>query len=121
MMDNLAASMTKNVRTSRNATSVYGQAITNVTYVKVHWGWLSLLVITTGMSIVFLFIVIISSHLSTTFLWKSNSLALLFHGLDGWSSTELDATKVATMTRMAKTMDGQLKRDSDGLLKIVRS
>jgi hypothetical protein len=121
MMDNLAASMTKNVRTSRNATSVYGQAITNVTYVKVHWGWLSLLVITTGMSIVFLFIVIISSRLSATFLWKSNSLALLFHGLDGWSSTELDATKVATMTRMAKTMDGQLKRDSDGLLKIVRS
>jgi hypothetical protein len=73
------------------------------------------------MSIIFLLIVIISSHLSDTFLWKSNSLALLFHGLDGWSSTELDATKVAIMTRMARTMDGQLRRDSDGLLKIVRS
>jgi hypothetical protein len=121
MMGNLAASMSKNVRTSRNATSVYGQAMTNVTYVKVHWGWLLLLVVTISMSIIFLLIVIISSHLSDTFLWKSNSLALLFHGLDGWSSTELDATKVAIMTRMARTMDGQLRRDSDGLLKIVRS
>jgi hypothetical protein len=121
MMENLASSMTKNVRTSRNATSVSGQAMTNVTHVKVHWGWLFLLVVTIGMSIIFLLIVIISSHLSDTFLWKSNSLALLFHGLEGWSSTELDATKVATMTRMAGTMDVQLKRDSNGLLKIVRS
>jgi hypothetical protein len=121
MMDNLATSMTKQVRASRNATSVSGQALADVTFVKVHWGWLSLLIATTGLSIVFLSIVIILSHFSATFLWKSNSLALLFHGLDGWSSTELDATRVATMTRMAKTMDGQLKRDSDGLLKIVRS
>jgi hypothetical protein len=121
MMDHLAASMTKHIRASRNATSVSGQAFTNATYVKVHWGWLSLLIATTGMSIMFLFIVIILSHSSATFLWKSNSLALLFHGLDGWSSTDLDATRVATMTRMAKTMNGQLKRDSDGLLKIVRS
>jgi hypothetical protein len=121
MMDNLAASMTKHVRASRNATSVPGQALTDVTFFKVHWGWLSLLVATIGLSIVFLLVVIILSHLSATFLWKSNSLALLFHGLDGWSSTELDATKVATMTRMARTMDGQLKRDSDGLLKIIRT
>lgn len=121
MMENLAASMTKHIRASRNHTSIPGQALSNVTYVKVHWGWLSLLIATTGMSVVFLLIVIILSHLSDTFLWKSNSLALLFHGLDGWSSRELDATKVATMTRMASTMEGQLKRDSDGLLKIVRS
>jgi hypothetical protein len=120
-MENLATSMTKHVRASRNATSVPGQALADVTFVKVHWGWLSLLITTTGMSMIFLLMAIILSHLSTTFLWRSNSLALLFHGLEGWSSTELDATKVATMTRMAGTMDVQLKRDSNGLLKIVRS
>jgi hypothetical protein len=69
----------------------------------------------------FLLMVIILSHSSGTFLWKSNSLALLSHGLDGWSPTELEATRVVHMTRMARTMDGQLKRDSDGLLKIVRN
>jgi hypothetical protein len=121
MMKSLAESMSKNVRNSRNATSVLGQAMTNVTYVEVHWDWLLLLVVTIGMSIIFLLMVIISSHLSATYLWKSNSLALLFHGLNGWSPTELDATRVATMTRMARTMDAQLKRDSDGRLKIVRS
>jgi hypothetical protein len=132
MMDRLAASMTKHIRVSRNATSVSGHAftnatsvsghaLTNATYVKVHSGWLSLLIATIGMSMLFLLMVIILSHSSGTFLWKSNSLALLSHGLDGWSPTELEATRVVHMTRMARTMDGQLKRDSDGLLKIVRN
>jgi hypothetical protein len=49
MMDQFAASMTKQIRASRNATSVSGHAFTNATYVKVHWGWLSLLIATTGL------------------------------------------------------------------------
>jgi hypothetical protein len=67
MMDHLAASMTKHIRASRNATTVSGKALTKVTYVKVHWGWLSLLIATTGMSMVFLLMVIILSHTSATF------------------------------------------------------
>jgi hypothetical protein len=70
MMNNPATSMTKQVRASRIATSVPGQALADVTFVKVHWGWVSLLIATIGLSIVFLLMVIILSHLSATFLWK---------------------------------------------------
>jgi hypothetical protein len=118
---NLSLVMWNHIRTTRNATDIYGEAWTNVTFVKVRWGWLSLLVITTALSIIFLTMVIILNHLNAISLWKSNNLALLFHGLDGWSSSELDVREVATMTKMAGTMKGKLEQNMDGYLKIVRS
>ena len=92
--DRLAQSLTAWIRTSQNSSFDLGMGeavgITwrSETVIQVRWEWLTLpCVLLVGTS-VFLGVIIIGTSKKQLGIWKSNSLALLFHGL-GDSSGEI--------------------------------
>lgn len=87
LMDSLASAMSDSMRTSPYGTQLQGTAILSVTFIHVQWGYLSLPVILIICTCALLAWTIITtqksrSGSSSVPLWKSSSLALLFHGLE---------------------------------------
>jgi hypothetical protein len=85
LMDGLAKSMTTYIRSSglsgtENAT---GTAYRLETFVHVKWPWLAMPVALVAFSGLFLTVTMIVNSRKNVLAWKSNSLALLFHGLEG--------------------------------------
>ncbi|KAI9794806.1 MAG: hypothetical protein M1816_002934 [Peltula sp. TS41687] len=82
---NIAQRMTDSIRNGRNATRAEGTAFMQESYVHVRWSWLAfpagLLLASAGV----LVMCILYSKRRKIVLWKSSSLALLFHYLDGWA------------------------------------
>jgi hypothetical protein len=106
-----------------NATMLLGDAITNLVFVKVRSPWLILLILETVFAAAFLMTSIIMSQ-GRNHLYKSSILALLFHGLSGWTELELMVQGLEVpenLQKQAKTMKAMLKRDDEGTLKLVRS
>ena len=46
--------------------------------------------------------------------WRSSSIALLFHGLSGWTKRELDIRSMAEMERKARGLHAILEKDDVG-------
>ena len=108
---NIADSMTESLRTGANGTTVPGRSYSRTTYIQVEWAWLALPVSLMVMSIILLMIVIMQTHVKGAAVWKSSSLALLFHQLDGWDVPAGSVTDRHTLERMARKMKGQLRDD----------
>ena len=81
-MDDLATSMTVAFRSFVGGVPVDGQAFSSETYVHVRWGWIALPVSVVLFTALFLMAAIWRSRMSNTQVWKSSTLAVLFHGLD---------------------------------------
>jgi len=79
----LAQSMTNSFRSSGGAVPVPGAAFEAESYVHVRWGWIALPVAVVLLTAFFLAAAIFRSRRSGLRLWKSNALAMLYHGLDG--------------------------------------
>ena len=85
--DRLAQSLTTWVRTSQNSSFDLGmgEAVGTIwrseTIVQVRWEWLTLPCVLLAGTSVFLGVVIVGTRKKQLGIWKSNSLALLFHGL----------------------------------------
>jgi hypothetical protein len=122
---NVAETLSAHVRSHNldnpNATTLSGTVQFKETYVKVRWAWLILPLVETLLASLLLIgsIVISTGHP----LWKNSVTASLFHGLEGWSDRELvvhGVDGVGALDRVAEGMTVELRRNGDGILKLVR-
>lgn len=111
--------MTNTVRGVANATNVSGTVMGNVTFIHVNWLWIILPVVTVLLTILLLVLTIIENNRHGRTVWKASSLALLFHGLDGFDEADLVPTSNSQMAERARNMRGRLERNADGQLKFV--
>ncbi|KAL8675024.1 MAG: hypothetical protein Q9168_000619 [Polycauliona sp. 1 TL-2023] len=81
-IENLATSMTNSIRgQDDNVTGpAYGTAWTNETYVHVRWAWLAFPATLILLASCFVLCVIWETSYRDILVWKSNNIALLFHG-----------------------------------------
>ena len=78
VFDNLAASMTEELRTHGDV-SAEGVIIVNEVFVRIEWIWLILPIGVTLTAALFLLATYIDSKMKGCMPWKSSSLALLYH------------------------------------------
>ncbi|OCL11352.1 hypothetical protein AOQ84DRAFT_386904 [Glonium stellatum] len=86
LMNNVAVAMTNYIRNT-NSLFIYGQAGTMETFTHVTWYWLILPVFVILGAFIFLLVAILETSRNEAKLWKSSSLALLFHGLEHTTAT----------------------------------
>lgn len=117
----VTTSLTNLLRQSPNSTGIIGSALYPITFVSVNWFWLLYPGALSVLAALFLITCIIISSRHGQVCWKSSSLALLFHGLDGWGPEELDKPDEESMERQALKMWAQLQRDDEGRMRLKRS
>lgn len=81
--DNIALGMTEHIRTGPNSTGFDGVAYQAETYIHVKWPWLVLPVALVVGAAIFLVCSILLNFRQRGVLWKSSSLALLLHSVEG--------------------------------------
>ncbi|KAF2113674.1 hypothetical protein BDV96DRAFT_688637 [Lophiotrema nucula] len=127
LMDAFATYITNIFATRRNpdARNVTGAAYGPDLYVRVRWPWLIMplsMVIFTG---AFLINTITQSR-RRPYRYKSSIVALLLHGLDGWTDKELEGLEIKnsanshSLTRAARTMQVALQKNEAGRLKFIK-
>ncbi|KAI1366694.1 hypothetical protein F5Y08DRAFT_124522 [Xylaria arbuscula] len=82
LVNDTATSMTVAFRSFSGAGPVSGRAVYMESFVQVHWGFAIVPILVVLGAAVFLLAMIYQSRKSTTQVWKSSALAMLFHGLD---------------------------------------
>jgi hypothetical protein len=118
MVERLAVSMTNNIRKNNNSgsDSVMGTTWKDETYIRVRWQWFSFPVSLLGLSLILLLASIIETSQRKVLVWKSNNLAILFHGrgliLNG-PLQELRTNRISRMTEQAKAIMMELTQTSD--------
>jgi hypothetical protein len=88
LMQRMADSMTEAFRTSRQSTPTNGVALQSEVLIAINWTWLTLPISVTIFAFFLLLTVIHVNNTSGISPWKSSSLALLFHELDGWDDNK---------------------------------
>ncbi|KAK3112095.1 hypothetical protein LTR53_011990 [Teratosphaeriaceae sp. CCFEE 6253] len=117
-MQDMARSLTNELRQGPESEAVPGMVAYSVAYIEVRWAWLAYLVSLCGLAIAFLFAAMITSWRRHSPIWKSSSLALLFHGCSGaglFSGREID--DVSAMERAARDVRAYL--DADNMVQYV--
>lgn len=120
-LEAMVASMTNRVRQGPNSTIHNGTAWTRETYIRVNWLWF---IFPCGLVLLvtcFFVAAVVSSAQGSRSVWKSSSLALLFHGLWGWlDGVNLSSSqKTSTMHQTAKALRVQLAASKEGEMKLV--
>jgi hypothetical protein len=112
LMGALARAMTTYIRDPQQpqpASNIYGTAYRVETYIHVQWPWITLPTALVAMSIVFLGGTMLKNESKHALAWKSSSLALLFHGLEGVRKNTREGMdqmrEVARKTRVVLTRD----------------
>ena len=102
-MENLAISMTNNIRQQNDSGSMplSGLAFRTESYVKVRWAWFSYPAALVVLSLAYLLGTIIESTYREASIWKSNILVTLFHG-QGLELIDPPRVAVTTMSEMSK-------------------
>ncbi|KAF7189148.1 hypothetical protein HII31_09570 [Pseudocercospora fuligena] len=101
-MDNIAASMSHQVRHNMNATWVAGWTQEPTTRVRVIWLWSTLPIALVFMSIAFLCTAMIVSAQPARHVWKSSILGVAFHRIEGSTPDELDQRELPEWRRWLK-------------------
>ena len=118
-IENLATSMTNNIRQQNDGSSspYEGLAYKTETYVKVRWAWFAYPATLVVASLLYLLGTIIESAYRDVAIWKSNNMVMLFHG----QRMGLDDPRyvpVTTVSRMkeqyADIKVGLVETESDG-------
>lgn len=117
LIDNLAISMTNNIRQQNESVSSpewRGTAWESQTYVHVRWAWFAFPTALVVLSLALLVGTIIETRYREVLIWKSNNLALLFHGrgLELDSLDETPVNKLSQMTEKAKGINVELMQVS---------
>ncbi|KAH8693459.1 hypothetical protein GQ44DRAFT_832702 [Phaeosphaeriaceae sp. PMI808] len=97
-----------------------GKAFGKETYVRVCWGWLALPLLEVLGTCILLVVTIISTRGMPLF--KDSTLALLLHGLEGWSEDELRAENEQTteaLEEVADRLKAPFMRNENGVLKFL--
>ena len=100
-IENLATSMTNNIRQQNDSGSspFEGIAYKTETYVHVRWSWFAYSATVLALSLLYLLGTIIESRDRDVLIWKSSSLALLLHG-QGLELSKNDRVPVNTLSEM---------------------
>lgn len=124
LMGKLALAMTTYIRdpsqSPNTANFVYGIASSIETYVHVQWQWITLPTALVGMSILFLGGTMMRNESKHALAWKSSSLALLFHGLEGVRKNtgegmdEMRAVARKTRVVLTQSYNGEWKLRNTG-------
>ena len=86
----LAASLTEQIRMEFGfANASVGLALDRETYVLVRWEWLALPMGVFVLAVGLLVATVVVNGRTRTVIWKSSSVALLMHRLEGWSGGDL--------------------------------
>lgn len=111
-IDNLATSMTNNIRGQDDHVSgpAYGIAWKSETYLHVRWAWFAFPATLILISALFLLSTIYETSYRDVLIWKSSNLALLFHGrgLNLSSPDERPVDKLSSMNTRAKEIKAEL-------------
>ena len=119
-MDEVASSMTIQIRTGPNQTDIHGSVQIGDQHIHVRWPWMILPASLVLLSAMFL---IVSMAMATRECrgWKSSVLPGFYHGLSGWEARELHTRDIEDMERSAKGMWVRLGDDEEGSAKLLRS
>ena len=116
-IENLATSMTNNIRQQNDSGSspFEGIAYQTETFVHVRWAWFAYPATVLALSLLYLLGTIIESRNRDVLIWKSSSLALLLHGqgLQLSKSDHVPINTLSEMTEMAKDLEIELIQSSD--------
>ncbi|KAG6355710.1 hypothetical protein INS49_003674 [Diaporthe citri] len=124
---NLAKTLTNQIRSAapgdnNNATSFPGDVFIKEICIRVRWPWLIIPLVETLTTAVLLVSCIVLSRHSR--LLKTSLIALLVHGLDGWSADEInlpDAEDSEKLETVAEGMRARFIADSDGRLRFSKA
>jgi hypothetical protein len=119
-MDQVARSMTIQIRTGPNQTEIRGSVQIGDQHINVRWSWMILPASLVLLSVVFL-IMSMTMASSECRGWKSSVLPGFYHGLSGWDTKELHTRDIEDMERSAKGMWVKLGDDEDGSAKLMRA
>lgn len=109
----IASSFTRSAM-ARSNTTANGTVLSAKVYVTVNWLWIILPAALVVLSVAFLLLTILTNRRQRLRLWKTSLLAVLFHGLDGWTSMDDKHATVSQMERTAQSLEVKLKTPGDG-------
>ncbi|KAF2671238.1 hypothetical protein BT63DRAFT_211058 [Microthyrium microscopicum] len=118
-MQNIATSMTNAIRNSQKKATFKGTATQAQTKIVVRWPWIILPVAVVVGGNLLLVLSIVESSRRQTPLWRSSSLALMFHGLKGVG--DYPAEKTSEMESSAKELKVRLMGSSGQEMRFVGS
>ena len=123
-IENLATSMTNNIRQQNDSGSspFEGIAYKTETYVHVRWAWFAYPATLLALSLLYLLGTIMESRNREILVWKSSNLALLLHGqgLELSKKDHVHAKTLNEMTEMAKDIEIELIQTRDENWKLVQ-
>ena len=123
-IENLAASMTNNIRQQNDSGSApfEGVAYETETYVNVRWTWFAYPATILALSLVYLLGTIIESRNRDIAIWKSSNLALLMQGqdLELSKSGQVPVNTVSEINEMAKDIEIELVQTRSGGWNLVQ-
>ncbi|KAI0155786.1 hypothetical protein BJ166DRAFT_626873 [Pestalotiopsis sp. NC0098] len=115
LLQQIADSMTEQIRVSANSTTTNGVAMQSEVFIAIKWAWLVLPISVTVLTFLLLIYVIVLNKARGMPPWRSSSLALLFHQVDGWEGTETVLGGPEDMKARAKEMKARVTYE-DGML-----
>ena len=118
LMD-IASSMTSLIRQGPDTTRLTGTVLTSETYIKLHWQWLIFPAAMVLLAILFFLAVVLFSAANHRVVWKSSTLALLYHGLSGIIDSP-STSKTSDLKDAARSVQVLLEEDENGELKLIR-
>ena len=116
----IATAMTNRVRLADGHVNVDGNSTAKHTVIKVVWYWLIYMVAMVLLSLTFFVTAMVFASEKSEVVWKSSSLAVLMHGLEGFDRSQLDHRSLTEMDKAAKELWAQLREDDEGSLRLVR-
>ncbi|KAI8961686.1 hypothetical protein F5Y11DRAFT_325404 [Daldinia sp. FL1419] len=111
----IAEGMTEIMRNSRNSTAVSGEGLRTQVYIEVQWGWVALPLALIALSLFLIVVMIIRTHGSDLPVWKSSSIALLSHQVNGWVPGGRVVRETSTLRGEAKDISVMLPSDSQDM------
>ncbi|OAX81902.1 hypothetical protein ACJ72_03756 [Emergomyces africanus] len=100
MMNTIARSLTNSLLQPSNQTMT-GVVGVPEKFIQVRWGWIALPTFIVIITMLFLCLVILGTKRHEVEIWKSSSLALLYHGLEKPVKDNAQFNRVSDMTRNA--------------------
>lgn len=116
-IDNLAVSMSNNIRQQNSSGSkpFQGTAWGSQTYVNVRWAWLAYPLTVLLISLISLALTIFHTSRFKVNVWKSSTLALLFHGqqIQLSDNNDMPANTLSRMTQKSSHLNVELVKSAD--------
>ncbi|KAL9618782.1 MAG: hypothetical protein Q9160_006576 [Pyrenula sp. 1 TL-2023] len=124
----VTTALLRSFETNPAVENITGYAFGPETYIRVRWQWFLMPVSVVFLSTMFLILTILQSW-HQEHLYRSSTLAELFHGLEGWDTNELKletgSGKVketdSRLLEKAKHMKVTLKENDEGILKFMKA